>query len=786
MNHFYLNDVFSLDGKRYRVIGVKPKVTIYGYPIDDANGMPVGWELEKFSSLPSTRLTLVEAPELKRPLVASVQSQQVADSRWLDVKPLLDACQLELLERKSRAQTILRYCDEVGKSDRYVMKLLRLLWRFGIHKSSLVADFTNCGRVTVITDGALVVEAHPPTGSQQIVFAPPSQRSRGRRPVFEDYEPYSYPPKFKEKLIEEIRSMYLKDETVSVRAVEEEVLAKYFAKRDSSGAVIRTKNGRASLFPMGKRPSPDQVKYLIKKAVPIHEAHAARVGDADYRNNISKSDGTVHDDCVGPGDVYEIDATIVDLWLVSRYERSVIIGKATLYLVVDRSTGLIVGFYLSLGKPSWEGAKRAILSIASDWEALCKMAGVRYDEDDWPARRVFPNRFFADQGEGASKKSDVVVEVGGIEVSAAPGASPRRKGLVECSFAMVQVPIKDHMGGYEPQKNVRKRLGKKYHKDACYSLDEMVKPFLQIIIKHNHTIRENAVLDPRLVYQGFEASPINIWNHNIAHSMGRPSRHDFEYMRERLLPTSKGVVKQSGVAYGGLLYSFDAPRYHVLTAYAGRGRESEVIVQYDPARAGDLWVSEKSAPDVIYRASLTSTFSRLEELSWEEVAHLQQTASALTYKGKQANKELRVGHVLDVAEYNQELAQRAKQASRGIPMGTRLAVGKKARVLEAEVREYDHQTSMTAATVAVQGYQAPAVEEPIELDVAGTGDIDGGLDPEPANHGAAERPMDADATACFPPNEVVPEKAQSESKPKSPSSGLLSNLLGMLDEEKDS
>ncbi len=64
--------------------------------------------------------------------------------------------------------------------------------------------------------------------------------------------------------------------------------------------------------------------------------------------------GTALDDCNGPGDVYEIDATIVDCYVVAEAEGTTILGKCTLYLVIDRFSKLIVGFYMTLGSPSWK------------------------------------------------------------------------------------------------------------------------------------------------------------------------------------------------------------------------------------------------------------------------------------------------------------------------------------------------------------------------------------------------------------------------------------------------
>jgi hypothetical protein len=775
MNHLFLNDVFLLNETRYRVIHIEPGDRLYGYPIDQPSGLPVGWKVSELAALGTqSRLKVVSAPELQRPLVASIKARQVADCRWEVVRELVEKQHLDLMERKTRAKTIAHHCELVNKSDRHLMELLRRLWRFGIEKSSLTADYHNSGRITDGTLGAVVVEIAPPTGKELVFFSPAAQRARGRRPIYTDYVPFSYPPQLKEMLIQEVREMYLKDDIVSIRAVQDRVLGEHFCKRDASGEVLRNENQTPQLLPLGKRPSNEQIRYLIKKAVPPHEAHAKRVGEAEYRNNVARSDGTVHDDSVGPGDVYEIDATILDLWLVSRYHRSVIVGKATFYLIVDRSSDLIVGFYLSLRKPSWECAKRAILSISSDWEALCKALNIKYRKSDWPAHRVYPNRFFTDRGEGISEKSDVLVDIAGIEVTTAPGASPRRKSRVEGSFSTTHVPIKDNVGGYEPPKNVKKRLGKKYYKDSRYSLDEAAAVIVRIIIKHNNSVRVKAVLHPSMVYDGFEATPINIWNHNIARSMGKASRHDFEYMKQRLLPVDSGVATQDGIEFRKLLYSFDSPRFAALCAWAARGRKTDVVVQYDPARAGEIWVSERSSPNTIYRATLTSRDKDLEGASWEEVTHFLQALAVAERKGKTVNQELRIGFTMDTEAQDRELARRTAEDARGVPLGTRVRVGKEARVYEAEAREHEHMTLQTSTTVAIQGFTPLAIDEPIVFDAS---DVDVSVEPLAEAH-IGGSPNSAVATPSTP-NETSPRAADSTT---AASAGLLTNLLGLMND----
>jgi hypothetical protein len=53
-------------------------------------------------------------------------------------------------------------------------------------------------------------------------------------------------------------------------------------------------------------------------------------------------------DPVGPGDVYQIDSTTADIYLVNSLSAKIPIGRPTLYLVIDVWSGMIVGFNLTL------------------------------------------------------------------------------------------------------------------------------------------------------------------------------------------------------------------------------------------------------------------------------------------------------------------------------------------------------------------------------------------------------------------------------------------------------
>ena len=61
--------------------------------------------------------------------------------------------------------------------------------------------------------------------------------------------------------------------------------------------------------------------------------------------------GSLSDGCDLPppvGDAFQMDATVGDIYLVSRLDRSVVLGRPNIYLAVDTATQLIAGLYVGM------------------------------------------------------------------------------------------------------------------------------------------------------------------------------------------------------------------------------------------------------------------------------------------------------------------------------------------------------------------------------------------------------------------------------------------------------
>lgn len=100
----------------------------------------------------------------------------------------------------------------------------------------------------------------------------------------------------------------------------------------------------------------------------------------------------------GPGSRFLIDATMADIYLVSRDDRSRIVGRPVIYVVIDVWSRLIVGLYVAIEDASWTSAMMALANAACSKVAFCLEHGVEIDEAEWPAANIGA-RLLSDHGE---------------------------------------------------------------------------------------------------------------------------------------------------------------------------------------------------------------------------------------------------------------------------------------------------------------------------------------------------------------------------------------------------
>jgi hypothetical protein len=301
-------------------------------------------------------------------------------------------------------------------------------------------------------------------------------------------------------------------------------------------------------------PTFEQFRYFWTRHYDLETRKRKRLGERRF-DALTKilASGTLKD-LRGPATRYEIDATIVDVYVVSRFNPNHVIGRPTLYLVVDQFSRLIVGYYLGLEPPCWVGAMLALWSCNLDKVELCRQYGIHITSDEWPTG-FMPLHLLGDRGEMMSLQAEALSAGFNIDVENTPPYSGAAKGIVERTFGSIQV---GSFGPYLPGYVDPEFLGrgeKPPQLDAVVNLDQLTRVLLASIIKHNHHVIREYPGTPGQVLEGVEFTPVALWQWGVKHLRFEGRQFAEEHLARYLWPEKKLALQKRGLHYSrGLWY----------------------------------------------------------------------------------------------------------------------------------------------------------------------------------------------------------------------------------------
>jgi hypothetical protein len=273
-----------------------------------------------------------------------------------------------------------------------------------------------------------------------------------------------------------------------------------------------------------------------------------RTGEKAYARDHRALIGSSEGEAFCPGEKYQIDATIADIYLVATFDYNQVVGRPVLYFVTDVYSRTIVGFYVGAEGPSWIGAMMALYYTFINKVELCKMYDIKISEEQWPCQGL-PISILCDNGELISKNSNNVVEELGIYMQNTTAWRPDLKGIVEQSFRLQNLSTLSTPGKIQP--DFRQRGGKDYRLDAKLN----IKDFTQIIINYillynNRALRRNPQETDDIIQDGIDSIPLHIWNWGIENRGGTLRQIKDELIRTALLPKIIDVtVTSQGILY---------------------------------------------------------------------------------------------------------------------------------------------------------------------------------------------------------------------------------------------
>jgi len=441
----------------------------------------------------------------------------------------------------------------------------------------------------------------------------------------------------------------------------------------------------------------------------------------------------------GPGSIYQIDATIGDIYLVSSLDRTRIIGRPVIYIVIDVFSRMITGFSVSLEGPSWLGAMQALENAAIDKVTFCQEYGIQITEEDWPCHHL-PETLLADRGELEGYNADNLVKALNISISNTPPYRADWKGIVERNFRLSNDKFIHWLPGaiYKP----RERGEKDYRLDAVLDLHQFRKLMILTILDHNKEHRmEWYRMDEFMIQEHIEPYPLDLWTWGIRNRAGHLRVKPRDILRLNLLPSGEATVTYRGIRFQRLFYSCDLALREQWFIRARERGSWKISVAYDPRNLGEIYLRLKDGQQLecCKLIDAESTFcSRDIHEAWdyfEARKQQRELAKSREYQSK-ATFNAQVEQIVNEATQQTVIAQgnTPSQSKRSRTQGIRQnRKAERDRERRNQAWQLDHLGKTSPGEVVpISGTQEAELESPLETSTKPEVEISGGrIDVDP-------------------------------------------------------
>jgi putative transposase len=315
------------------------------------------------------------------------------------------------------------------------------------------------------------------------------------------------------------------------------------------------------LKPAEQRPTLEQFKYYGKKSLDKNYVKELKrlLGLGTFNLKARALLGNSTQMAFGPMSLYQVDAWVADLYVVSALNRRWIIGRPIVYIIIDVFSRLIVGFSVALEGPSWAGALLALQNVVEDKVSLCAEYGIAISPEMWPTGGL-PRALLADRGEFEGYNANTLENAFGVRIVNTPPYRGDLKAIVERDFLAIINLTVQFIPGFVNYK-IRERGQKDYRLDGCLTLDEFREILIRHIIYHNNAWRMKWYRrDEFAIQDEVPPIPIRLWSWGIENRIGALSaQHSPEQVRLALLPRANASTTPQGLLFESMHYTIAFP-----------------------------------------------------------------------------------------------------------------------------------------------------------------------------------------------------------------------------------
>jgi len=522
------------------------------------------------------------------------------DRNYALIEPVI-ALGVKAFDKKERGSVITAIHEDTKQPKHWIYQILRRYWWGGQRKNALYPFWEKCGGKGQerLADSKSASKDFKPKNN--------AEEEKGRNEISNYAGRCSKSTKLKgaarrksiSKLIRRTiliaAKKYHEKEGLTLVTAHQRMLEEYFSKKVKDKDEVEI----PILFADHESPSLRQFTYHYYKdrknrlEDSLIKSEGKRGYNANYRELLSNSLRLAP----YPGALWQIDSTLLDLYIVSSLDRCRIIGRPYLYVVVDVFSRLIVGFCLTLDPPSWLSAALAIENATTDKVAFCAEHGISITLDEWNCYHICDN-LQTDRGtEYLCDNSFHIKDSLNINLLHTPPYTPEWKAVVERIFRMVNDVVISWLPGAVHK---RERGDPDYRLDSVLTIDEVRKILIRLFLFYNnfHWLKDYE-MSKAMIQDHVQPIPSELWKWGIR-ECGRPRVEDPERIQLNLLHTGEATVTRDGISFlchlkdisfnNRLLYNCDLAlreRWYLRAADSGTWR---VPVAYHPRRIDRIYL----------------------------------------------------------------------------------------------------------------------------------------------------------------------------------------------------
>lgn len=404
-------------------------------------------------------------------------------------------------------------------------------------------------------------------------------------------------------------------------------------------------------------PSYDQFLYWGKKLISKQELISSQMTESEYEKDHVGSLSSVNDKFVAPGMRYEIDSTVADVYVVCEIRRDRVLGRPTIYFVVDVASRMIVGIHVSMEYASWAAARQALFNACTPKVEYCKRYGITIEHKDWPCVGVSAT-LMADRAEMLGENAFFHAQQVGTQLKIAPTARGDMKAIVERRFGIANEDIHFLPGTTLGQ--LKKRGERDHRLDAAITLNALTKILIEKVLEHNNFRKFDDLINRDLIQHDLTPTPKNYWDFYSARMQNGLKAFSEDHFIALLMKRDEASIRDRGIIFRELRYTCQKAEDEDWATRALQNGSWKVECRHDDSWSTDIYIKEPHGNEFIKCRLLSAdrTYADLPEI---EVTYIKEWNKAKSEEPEYDNHKIqRSRRVKDLVEEEIKLTKAAE------------------------------------------------------------------------------------------------------------------------------